>query len=418
MPAICQIDKFRGFQSSPLPERFEHLQMALVGIFWRAFPAKERQMPAYRAMGDLLIPADELKLRHVQKSRAGETLKFSVGEISSEAFFTETMDLTLVGRAPFKPIGMGLPLSIMIRHVYTGRFPKQILGSPVDLLLTSSLKNITAFDASSRAVNFLKHGVGTHSHFDSPAATEQGTPLVCYVPSVTSPGTTLTLDLVFHRFPDDLLNKVASTFTAAAGIPIFLPAALYLLAAGSLVKLAANLGHGIFDGTPDFSPTVELDFDIPGSDTAQAGFWFLVERGFDTAPYKFVPGTGLVKKDSGEVYSGDVPHVVISLDGSEQDAFASFAPTMASSAILSRFLDAQDGSSVALDTLVNAMKIYNDYEYRTQADSLKKQIQQVGPTTEEGKLLQKKYDALVANIQSDLLKPPGGGPSLKLVAAS
>lgn len=364
-------------------------------------------MYAYRVIGDLLIPAEEIRYGQLRKEKIASSVTFSTGSLAAEMLFSPTVQIREEkGQTPFADIGMGLPLTILINHIYTGRFPHKILGAQADLLLTSSLKNITAYDAASRAVNFLHPNIKRNTHFDRPPATEKGTPLVTYFPAVTSPSMTLTLDLVFHRFPDELLKKVASTFSTAAGIPLFIPASAYLLAASQLINIVAITGHGLFDGKADFSPTVSLDFAVPGSDVPQAGFWFLVERGFDTTPFKFVQGTGLVDKSTGNIYDGDVPYIVISLDGTKQEMYSKFAATVVDSAIAARYLNVQDATSVALDALQSIGGVISDYEYRKQADVKKKEIERAGgPATEDGKKLQKQYDAIVANIKDEALLP-------------
>src|SRR5205823_2086794 len=126
-------------------------------------------------------------------------------------------------------IGLNKPLTVQIRHVYSGQFPKQSFFSKnKDMLVTSAMKDVAVFNAQPRAVNFLRKSVGAKSNFDSPDATAQGTPLVCYSPAVTSSSTILTLEIVFDEFPDELISKVSGAISSLAGVPLFLPASGYL----------------------------------------------------------------------------------------------------------------------------------------------------------------------------------------------
>jgi hypothetical protein len=277
------------------------------------------------------------------------------------------------------------------------------------MVLTSAIKDITVYSAASRAVNFLRKAVPAASNFDSPKASEQGTPLVCYVPAVTSPSSILTLELVFDVFPDDFFAKLSSTFSGLAGIPIFLPAGGYLLAGSVLVKLLGDLGHALFDGKPAFDPNVSLDFDVPGAPPITADFRIVCNSDFDPTPFRFVPGKGLLDQ-GGKLYSGNSPYIVLSLDGREQSDFVNFTPTVASAALLKQFFDVQDGSSAVLDTFVDAMKLLNDSKFRTEADKVQAQIDKLiaggaDPNSDDVKNLQGRKKALAANILEDVLKP-------------
>ena len=140
------------------------------------------------------------------------------------------------------------------------------------MLVTSAFKDMSVFSAAPRAVNFMRKGVSAFGSINSPAATEEGTPLVSYTPAVTSPSTILTLEIVFDQFPDQLFQTVSSALSSIGGIPLFLPANGYLMAASSVLKLAGNLGQALFDGSPVFSATETLDFNIPGGEDASADF--------------------------------------------------------------------------------------------------------------------------------------------------
>jgi len=306
----------------------------------------------------------------------------------------------------FTPIGLHKPLTIQIRHVYTGRFPKQkFLSGAKDMLVTSAMKDVVVFNAASRAVNFLRKDVGPNSSMNSPAATEQGTPLVAYLPAVTSPSTILTLEIVFDEFPDQLFGKVSSAFQAVSGLPIFLPASGYLMAASSVIKLAGNLGQALFDGKPVFAATETLDFDIPGATSPEAEFRVICNPDFDPTPLKFEPKKGLVDKSTGAPYKGDEPYIVLSLDGKQREEFAAFAPTAASAVLLEKFFNVKDGSEAALDTLVESMKLLSDSKYRFQADSVKRKLDAATAGSDEAKALKERYDALLANILNDTMKP-------------
>lgn len=306
----------------------------------------------------------------------------------------------------FVPIGLNKPLTVQIRHVYTGQFPQsRFFSGRKDMLVTSAFKDVAVFNAATRAVNFLKKGVSPKTPFNSPAATEEGTPLVSYSPAVTSTSTILTLEIIFDQFPEQLFQTVSTALAGIGGIPLFLPASGYLMAASSVVKLAGNLGQALFDGKPAFSATETLDFDVPGGEEATADFRVVCNPSFDPSAFHVNPKLGLIDPRTQKVYDGDEPYIVLSLDGRKQDLFATFTPTAASAAIMQRFFNVKEGSEVLMDTLVDALKLYSDSKFRAQADAVKTSINELPANSDARKALQDRYDALIANILTDALKP-------------
>ena len=342
-------------------------------------------MAIYRVLGTSVLTKEQFQVK--------------AAEVAEQAAMLEA------NTAGFVPIGINKPLTIQIRHVYTGQFPKQsFLSGNKDMLVVSAMKDVAIFNAATRAVNFLRKGVGAGSNFDTPRATEQGTPLVWYSPAVTAPSTILTFEIVFDEFPDELLNKVAGALSGLAGIPIFLPANGYLLAASTVVKLAAGLGRALFDGKAVFAATETIDFDTPGVPIAEAEFRVICGPGLDAPDFKFVPKLGLVGLGD-KVYDGPQPYIVISLDGRKREDLSTFTATMASSALLEKFYNVKDGSEVAIDTVVEAMKLLNDSKFRSQVDAVDRKLAGIDIDSEEGKALKEKRAALAANILNDVLKP-------------
>ena len=81
-----------------------------------------------------------------------------------------------------------------------------------------------------------------------------------------------------------------------------------------------------------------------------------------------------------------------------------FTPHAATAGVLQKFFGMKDGAQTVADTLVQAMTLYSDLQYRQKADRLKGELNATsdGPAKAE---LQKLYDATVKNIQQDVLKP-------------
>ena len=349
-------------------------------------------MAIYHVLGRTVLDKREYQL---QAAEAAERAKF--------------VEASTVG---FTPIGIGLPLAVQIRHVYTGQFPKQsFFAKNKDMLVTSAMKDVAIFNAATRAVNILRKGVAAGAGFDTPQATEQGTPLIWYTPAVTSSSTILTLEIVFDEFPDEILSRISGAVSSLAGIPIFMPASGYLLMASTIVKLAGGLGQALFDGKPVFSATETIDFDTPGAPIAEAEFRIICSPGLDASEFRFIPKRGLVGQGD-KVYDGPEPYVVISLDGKKREEWASFSATMASAAVMQKFYNVKDDTETAIDTVVEAMKLFNDFKFRSQVDALDKRIATVAAGSAELKELTQKRNALAANILTDVLQPTQGKPAL------
>ena len=305
----------------------------------------------------------------------------------------------------FTPIGPNKPLTILIHHIYTGKYPKGgLFGGGKDLAVVSGVKDYAVFAASSRALNFMKRGVKARTGVIAPAAFEEGTPLISYQSAVVSDSQTITIEGAFDNFPDELVDKVGNALSTAAGIPLFLPWAGYLMAAGAVTKLAGGLADALFDGKPAFSFDETLDFNVPGTQLPTADFRVLAPNTFDASGYRFVRGKGLLDA-SNKPYGEDLPYVVISLDGAERPKLADFAPTVASASVLKRFFNMRDGAAASVDAIVDGLKLLSDSKYRFEADALMKKISVLPVEDSQLAALKERYAALVKNISDERMKP-------------
>lgn len=351
----------------------------------------ELAMPVFVPSGRDLVTQQQFSDRSVEDSKRGRT---------REA--VSTRDVT-----GFTPIGSNKPLTVRIAHVYTGRAPGRSRRN--DMLLTSAIKAHSVFDAAPRAINYLTPDVARRTSMVAPAATEKGTPVVFYSPAVTDAALTLTLEMGFDRFPQELFSEVAEGFRAIGQLPIFLPWSGYILAGAQLTQLIGNIGERLFETHPNFAQTATFNFNLPGFEKPEARFRIVTEPGFDRLGLSFIPEVGLVSKtDPNKRYDGDAPYVVISLDGARNRQLEDFTPTLASADLISRFFGSTRKSSAAIDAIVEAAKLANDMKFRREADILTKEADDLeeegADQTEIDKLLEQR-DALIANIGSDELRP-------------
>jgi hypothetical protein len=220
-------------------------------------------MAIYNVLGEAIVDPEELNdnmhelgnLKDVVEDGSGTaSLELSTGRVSTENLITSYTAAT-GERVPFEPVGIGKPLTIELRHIYTGRFPEANFwgARTADMLVTSAIKSIATFNAASRALNFLEKGVHPNANIRSVAATEQGTPVIYYSPALLERASVMTLGLGFNNFPQETFDMVSSAFEEAAGIPIFFSASAYLLAAGTVTKVLAHLADNLIDTSPEFS---------------------------------------------------------------------------------------------------------------------------------------------------------------------
>ncbi|MGO4123857.1 hypothetical protein AB4Z01_05625 [Inquilinus sp. YAF38] len=372
-------------------------------------------MTQFHVLGGELIPKSRFIEQAVQLDElvSGESITLpsarTVGfddvvntDSSLAPRFTPIGESTQTGL--FTSVGLNKPLAILISHIYTGKYPRAgLFGGSKDLAVVTGVKDYAVFAASSRAINFLKQNVESRSSITS-SAFEAGTPLVSYQSAVVTDSQTITIECAFDNFPEQLVDKVGDALLAAAGIPLFLPWAGYLMTASAVTKLAGGLADALFDGKPAFSFDETLDFNIPGRELPTADFRVLASANFNPTGLRFDPKRGLVDA-TGKPYQGDEPYAVISLDGAERPKLEGFAPTVASAAVLKRFFNMRDGGDASVEAVLDGLKLLSDSKYRLEADALKKRLSNLPDGDAQRKGMEERYKALVKNITDDRLKP-------------
>ncbi|MDD4255902.1 MAG: hypothetical protein PHP59_11075 [Methanofollis sp.] len=366
----------------------------------------------YYAQGNAIVTRDELYekvdsgeltefYRDLSLKKSTRSIRFSTGDLTAENAVAPDI-------VPFQPIGMGKPLTIMIREVYTGRYPQKLLGDRSDMLVTSAVRSPFTYDARPRAMNYLAKGVSPKKRLFRPSASDEGTPVVFYSPALIERSLTLDLTIVFDDFPKAVFEKFGGLMSRAAAIPVFLPYSTYLFSAGVVTNLIGSAGEMAFDRSPEFSTSEPLDIRLPGSVPVPPGFALISDDNVDRYDETFlteyhVDGRGRVVDMAGTPYAGNVPYIVVSLDGTPHDELSAFAPAAASAAVLSRFFGVADKQTESFEILTEGVKLYNDYAYRKQVDALDATIASL-PAGEEKEALVKKREALAKNILTDLLK--------------
>lgn len=360
-------------------------------------------MATFRILGNKVLTQAAFAEAAAKLPRSGLEAGESVATHPLAAAFAGPGGLEAApGAAAFTPIGIGLPLTILIREVYTGKYPSKgfLGGGGKPMAVVTGLRDYSTYAASSRAVNYLKKGVGQHSRFQAPSTFEDGTNVVAYSPAVVSESFYFSVEIAFDKFDGGLFETIAKGLGLAAGIPLLIPAQGYLLAGSALIKAGANWADALIDGKASFSINDQLNFDVPGSVPPVADFRVLCH--FDASGMTYNPTKGLIGKD-GNVYAGDDPYVVVSLDGAPRKSLADFAPTIATAGVLKQFFNMQDGADATVAAILDGLKLTSDMGFRKKAEDAKKDL--AAAATDAEKTAAKIHlDAYNKNILNEVLR--------------
>lgn len=356
-------------------------------------------MSAYRIVGRHAIP--ESDFRNLEDNRIRELS----GELQLESSMMPTEN-GMESVAEFKPIGPGKPLTIEIRHVYSGKYPKGgLFKKSDDVAVVSGVKDYSVFSATARALNFIQRNHRKHGSFKTPSAFSDGTPVVAHYPALTSDSLTMSIELAVDDFPQEFVNSLGGAFQKLGGVPLMLPHSGFLLGLGEVLKLSGSIGNALFDSKPEFSITESINFDRAGSIVAEANFHLLTKSATLYLEYEYNDRVGMVHKVTNKPYEGDEPYVVISLDGRPRENLKDFAPTAASASILKGFFNIGEDVRTPIDTVVEGIKLASDMRFREKALDIKRAMDALPDDSDDREGLKEQFDALVKNIGNELIKP-------------
>jgi len=95
---------------------------------------------------------------------------------------------------------------------------------------------------------------------------------------------------------------------------------------------------------------------------------------------------------------------VVTIDGKAIDDVSSFTPLLASASLLGRFFNQKDGSEVAMDTVLESVKLYSDLAYRKKAEETKNRLAQTSAGSPDRKKLEDQLKAFNQNIGEERLR--------------
>lgn len=371
-------------------------------------------MAVFRVLGDQLVPESEYAVKAPELVRAmhgagarsdsGPSIALESGQLFE--FAAIAADPAGGGTTTgFTPIRFGSPVTIDIRHVYTGKVGSSggfLGGGTGDIAVVSGVKEWSAFKASARALNWVATKKGKRTNLPRPSALKDGTPIIAYQKAIATKQLVVSVELASAPREESILDVLGEAFAAAAQIPLFLPYAGALLAAGQIVPATGKLLKAISGGNSSWDATEELNFGIAGLADADAGYRVIASANSGLEGLRFRPGAGLIDSD-GQPYDGDQPYVVIAVDGAAQSELENFTAMVTSAEVMKRFHMGESGQNPIVDDLLDLMTIISDVKFREEALALKGKM--TGMAEDETAKAQARYDALVKNIIKGELKP-------------
>jgi hypothetical protein len=328
-------------------------------------------------------------------------------KVGEELLSQPTKDGQAIG---FTEIGFAKPITIHIERVYTGKYPKLGWKKKKDMLITTAYKSENIVGASPRSFNWIEKGIKkTHKSYTTISATQEGTNLVYAKPAVDKDAIILTIDFSFDDFDDNLLDLFSKILGSAGAIPAFSAYSPYLMVAGKLTNLGKEIGNRILDSKPEISLDTKLYFRRAGKIPVKEGKLAIISEEFASIAkntFTISEDDKLIDKNSGEAYAGDQPYIILSLDGAPlSNELQEFSPTLASVAQLKRFLAVNDGEDTDADIIIEALKLYNDYKFRMEAEELKELLVKPDLSEEEKLRITDELTAIKQNIINDILRP-------------
>lgn len=375
------------------------------------------------AVGTKLVPAAELAykgqigaLNGLIDMKAPTTpIEFTSGSVTPE----DIKDAAENQAVPFTPIGMGKPLSIQFLTAYTGDAPGRTFldkivgkGKP-DLLVTSAVKNALTFGAAPRAINQVIEDIGDNQLY-RPGALREGSPIIFYSPAMTESTSYVSVELVADSFSGDIFTHLKNLFSTAAELPVFAPAAAFLMAGSVISKIAGNLAKAFLETTPFLVADEDIQFQTPGVPPDVARFLVFAndrdESELKKCEVRVVTNGGdsrvlLVDQQSGEDYRGKMPYVVAAVNGAEKKEWEKFTPQHVTAAMLDKFYgDPKGRSASVVGGLQDAISLYNDLKFRQQAEQYKKELASLVDGSDEYKRTEELLAACVKNIRNEALQ--------------
>lgn len=356
------------------------------------------------------IPVTERELNEKKKEGAfkrffakrdkGETpeIAFSQGDFIPELI----RDLDT---PQFTDIGFGKPLSIEILSAYTGDAPNKLFGGKKDLLISSQLKGVANTEVPPKMIHQIEKKVADFSYV-MPGGASLVSPVVYYSPLVDTNSLNCTFELMADTYDEKAVETIKSLLSGAAGMPVFAPVSGYLFAGAMLTSIIGDISAKIFESKPFLKETLPIKFDTPGIPISQSKMMVLCEDGNEDEFIAYAPlltpnqKIKLAHRQTGQIYKGSIPFLIISIDGRERPELTDFAPKLATVDIIEKFYGSGKEKQ-EVKGLQDAMLLYNDLKMSKKAQEAKAKLANLSKTSEE----YKKWETLFTSYNNSIQTP-------------
>lgn len=319
---------------------------------------------------------------------------------------------------PSQEIGLGKPLSIKIMSIYAGEDDHRAM------LLSSSVRNPSLFDAQPRAMNYLFEGLRGGATL-MPGPDRPGSNVVYYSPAVLDDALSVSIRFSYDNFDVKKYQKWLETGTRGLNLPVFmlsasmgqpqLSALLYM--AGKAVNIALNAVDRLIDGQNDWVSTWTLNIARAGLKPAKSG-WILFHSD-DAETTVLVPGKEsgwsdqyCVSRSKGyvvdttegtlryanqpeEIVRGE-PYVLAYLNGAKEKSLEGWTHAAISAAVAERFFDT---SGDIVSDLGSLLEVYNDVVMARKIAEIDGELKNHELEPEEAAKLKTQREAVLKNIQ-------------------
>lgn len=278
------------------------------------------------------------------------------------------------------------------------------------MLVCSAAKGEETFNAQALALNLLVQDVKAKAYF-GPGADMKGTPVAFYSPALLSHQLFISIHIAVQKWPHELMDSISNLLASAAGLPIFMPYAGVLIAARNVINLGSTLSNNLISKA-DFSETVSLNMAIPYLAKSGGGLLLLTDESarqrtdpeFDASKFR-MDGQNRLVDQAGKPYAGDMPYVVLGLDGSPNSSLDAFVPTAVGADELAKFFGARsETSQVIADALIEGIGLYNDRRFRSKAESVAKRMKGLPAGSDAEVEARAEFDRYNANIREEALR--------------
>ncbi len=307
----------------------------------------------------------------------------------------------------FTEIGLGKPLLIELITVYAGVLDSK--SSKKAIIVTSAIREYNK-KPSTRAVNLYQKAEDSNGGYVEVDALSEGNPISFYTPALISDPLLCTFEINIDDFDDQVFETISDLVSEAANIPIFIPSQGFFVAGSKLLKLVGKLLNLNLEKPSILKDTHCIEFHkYPGRKKTTPKYALFYNdkdaKEFESYNAEWVDVCGNEKMRlvdaNKKIYDGKCPYVIALIDGREDNNLKDFSPQYISAKLLNQFfkVDNQDILKSIGSSVIDAIKIYNDFTNYDNAKSELEKLEKLNKKFEQNKITEEEF-----NEQSEEIK--------------